>query len=165
MLSGASPPCTIRGLNALMRLMSLTKWGWRSRQSATRPRPSSRRCLIPACSPRIRSTSGEPARAPASSSPARSQRLEDESVDAVALAVDLITELDGDTAYQLAALDAANRTDKPVVVLSNLPGAIDQDAAVLLRSRGVPVLEGLHSGLRALRDLLEHQARAAWKEP
>src|SRR5260221_10031105 len=46
---------------------------------------------------------------------------EDESVDAVALAVDLITELDGDTAYQLAALDAANRTDKPVVVLSNLP--------------------------------------------
>ncbi|HEX9518097.1 MAG TPA: acetate--CoA ligase family protein [Streptosporangiaceae bacterium] len=90
---------------------------------------------------------------------------EDESVDAVALAVDLITELDGDTAYQLAALDAANRTDKPVVVLSNLPGAIDQDAAVLLRSRGVPVLEGLHSGLRALRDLLEHQARAAWKEP
>jgi acyl-CoA synthetase (NDP forming) len=89
---------------------------------------------------------------------------EDESVDAVALAVDLITELDGDTAYQLAALDSASRTDKPVVVLSNLPGAIDQDAAVLLRSSGVPVLEGLRSGLRALRDLLEHEARDAWRD-
>ena len=89
----------------------------------------------------------------------------DESVDAVALAVDLITELDGDTAYQLAVLDTASQTDKPVVVLTNLPGAIDQDAAVLLRSSGVPVLEGLRSGLRALRHLLDHQARPAWRDP
>jgi acyl-CoA synthetase (NDP forming) len=89
---------------------------------------------------------------------------EDESVDAIALAVDLITELDGDTAYQLAVLDTAAQTDKPVVVLSNMPGAIDQDTAVLLRSSGVPVLEGLRSGLRALRHLLEHQARPPWRE-
>jgi acyl-CoA synthetase (NDP forming) len=49
-------------------------------------------------------------------------------------------------------------------VLSNMPGAIDQDTAVLLRSSGVPVLEGLRSGLRALRHLLEHQARPPWRE-
>jgi acyl-CoA synthetase (NDP forming) len=90
---------------------------------------------------------------------------EDESVDAVALAVDLITELDGDTAYQLAVLDTASETDKPVVVLSNLPGAIDPQTAVLLRSSGIPVLEGLRSGLRALRHLLEHASRPAWHEP
>ncbi|HEX6931759.1 MAG TPA: acetate--CoA ligase family protein [Streptosporangiaceae bacterium] len=89
----------------------------------------------------------------------------DESVDAVALTVDLIAELDGDTAYQLAVLDTVSQTDKPVVVLTSLPGAIDQDAAVLLRSSGVPVLEGLRSGLRALRHLLDHQARPAWQEP
>ncbi|HKR69344.1 MAG TPA: acetate--CoA ligase family protein [Streptosporangiaceae bacterium] len=90
---------------------------------------------------------------------------EDESVDAVALAVDLITELDGDTAYQLAVLDTASETDKPVVVLSNLPGAIDPQTAVLLRSSGIPVLEGLRSGLRALRHLLEHASRPVWREP
>ncbi len=90
---------------------------------------------------------------------------EDESVEAVALAVDLITELDGDTTYQLAALDTASRTGKPVVVLASLPGAIDPDTAVLLRSSGVPVLEGLRSGLLALRHLLEHESRPAWREP
>ncbi|MDR2988387.1 MAG: CoA-binding protein, partial [Nocardiopsaceae bacterium] len=90
---------------------------------------------------------------------------EDESVDAVALAVDLITELDGDTAYQLAALDTAGQTNKPVVVLSNMPGAIDPEAAVLLRSSGIPVLEGMRSGLRALRHLLDHAARPSWHEP
>jgi acetate---CoA ligase (ADP-forming) len=90
---------------------------------------------------------------------------EDECVDAVALAVDLITELDGDTAYQFAALDTAAQTDKPVVVLSSLPGAIDPETAVLLRSSGIPVLEGLHSGLRALRHLCEHTGRPAWREP
>jgi acyl-CoA synthetase (NDP forming) len=90
---------------------------------------------------------------------------EDESVDAVALAVDLITELDGDTAYQRAALDTAGQTDKPVVVLSNLPGAIDPETAVLLRSSGIPVLEGLRSGLRALRHLLDHAGGPTWREP
>jgi acetate---CoA ligase (ADP-forming) len=60
----------------------------------------------------------------------------DESVDAVALAVDLITELDGDIAYRLAALDAASQTAKPVVVLSNLPSAIDRATAAVLRGNG-----------------------------
>src|SRR5258708_24353690 len=90
---------------------------------------------------------------------------EDESVDAVALAVDLIPELDGDTAYQLAVLDAAGRTDKPVVVMSNLPSGLDRETAALLRGLGVPVLESLRTGLLALRHLLDHQARLAMPRP
>ena len=85
---------------------------------------------------------------------------EDDAVDAVALAVDLVTELDGDDAYQLAVLDAAGRTDKAVAVLSNLPSVIDSGAAALLRRAGIPVLEGMRPGLLALRHLLDHQARA-----
>ena len=82
----------------------------------------------------------------------------DESVDAVALAVDLVTELDGDTAYQLAVLDAAASTDKPLVVLANIPGGIDHDTAALLRGRGVPVLDSMRTGMVALRHLLARQA-------
>jgi acyl-CoA synthetase (NDP forming) len=82
---------------------------------------------------------------------------QDEAVDAVALAVDLVTELDGDDAYQLAVLDAAARTGKPVAVVSNLASAIDPDAADLLRRNEIPVLEGLRTGLLALRHLLHHQ--------
>jgi len=86
---------------------------------------------------------------------------QDEAVDAVALAVDLIPELDGDTAYQLAVLDAAGQTDKPVVVMSNLPIGIDRDAAAMLRDNGVPVLETLRTGLLALRHLRDHKP-APW---
>src|SRR6266851_1443776 len=90
---------------------------------------------------------------------------QDESVDVVALAVDLVPELDGDTAYQLAVLDAAERTDKAVVVMSNLPSGLDREAAALLRGRGIPVLEGLRTGLLALQHLLAHQARLAGPRP
>jgi acetate---CoA ligase (ADP-forming) len=85
----------------------------------------------------------------------------DESVDAIALAVDLITELDGDTAYQLAVLDAAASTDKPLVVLANIPGGVDCDTAALLRGQGVPVLDSIRTGMVALRHLLARQARDA----
>jgi len=90
---------------------------------------------------------------------------DDESVDAVALAVDLVTELDGDTAYQLAVLDAAARTGKSVLVMSNLPSGIDRDTAALLRGKGIPVLESLRTGLLALRHLLDHQAGLAKSQP
>jgi acetate---CoA ligase (ADP-forming) len=90
---------------------------------------------------------------------------DDESVDAVALAVDLVTELDGDTAYQLAVLDAAARTGKSVLVMSNLPSGIDSDTAALLRGKGIPVLESLRTGLLALRHLLDHQAGLAKPQP
>jgi acetate---CoA ligase (ADP-forming) len=77
----------------------------------------------------------------------------DSAVDAVALAVDLVHELDGDDAYLRALQDVATRTEKPLVVLSNLPSAIDQDWAGQLRRGGIPVLEGTRSGLVALRHL------------
>lgn len=80
----------------------------------------------------------------------------DPSVDVVALAVDLVPEYDGDTAMVAAVESALDRTDKPLVVLANLASAIDQAAAGRLRSRGVPVLEGTRSGLRAIGHLLAH---------
>ncbi len=83
---------------------------------------------------------------------------DDPAVAAVALAVDLVEEYDGDDSYPRAALDAAAGTDLPVVVLTNLTSAIDQEWAARLRAGGVPVLEGTRSGLRALGHLL---ARAA----
>jgi acyl-CoA synthetase (NDP forming) len=82
----------------------------------------------------------------------------DSNVDAVALAVDLVKELDGDESYQLAALDAAERTTKPLMLISNVPSAIDQEAAALLRRNGIPVLEGMRTGLKAVRHLLDHGA-------
>jgi acetate---CoA ligase (ADP-forming) len=85
---------------------------------------------------------------------------QDESVEAVALAVDLVTELDGDIAYRLAVLDAAGQTAKPVVVLSNLPSGIDRVTAAILRDSGVPVLESLRTGLLAIRHWRDHQTRA-----
>jgi acyl-CoA synthetase (NDP forming) len=80
---------------------------------------------------------------------------EDEAVSVVALAVDLVTEYDGDESYPLAALDAHAATSKPVVVLSNMASALDQRWAARLRESGVPVLEGTRSGLRALGHLLD----------
>jgi acyl-CoA synthetase (NDP forming) len=81
---------------------------------------------------------------------------DDEAVSAVALAVDLVAEYDGDEAYPVAVLDAARSTTKPVVVLSNLGSAIDEATATRIRAGGVPVLEGTRSGLLALRHLLDH---------
>ncbi len=84
---------------------------------------------------------------------------EDPEVAAVALAVDLVPELDGDDSYRLAVLDAAGQTDKPLAVLANLPSAVDEDWAGQLRRHGIPVLEGTRSGLVALRHLIEHARR------
>jgi acyl-CoA synthetase (NDP forming) len=81
------------------------------------------------------------------------------AVAAVALAVDLVHELDGDRSYPLALLDAAARTDKPLAVLASLPSAIDPAVATELRAAGIPVLESTRTGLLALRHLLDHAAR------
>ncbi|HEV2240762.1 MAG TPA: acetate--CoA ligase family protein [Streptosporangiaceae bacterium] len=85
---------------------------------------------------------------------------EDPAVTAVALAVDLVRELDGDLAYPQAVLDAAAQSTKPMVVLGNLAGAVDPDFAAQLRQHGIPVLEGLRPGLIALRHLLAHANRS-----
>jgi acyl-CoA synthetase (NDP forming) len=81
----------------------------------------------------------------------------DPAVSAIALAIDLVEEYDGDTSYIDAALDL--HVDIPLVVLSNLASAIDQPAAARLRAAGIPVLEGTVSGLVALRHLLALSSR------
>ncbi|MGH3507432.1 MAG: CoA-binding protein, partial [Nocardioidaceae bacterium] len=81
---------------------------------------------------------------------------DDPGVDIVALAVDLVPELDGDDSFPRAVQAVLPTTDKPIVVLTNLPSAVDQDAAGALRACGVPVLEGTRSGLRAVGHLLRH---------
>jgi acyl-CoA synthetase (NDP forming) len=85
---------------------------------------------------------------------------QDPAVQVVALAVDLVEELDGDESYPHAVRRCAAATDVPVVVLSHLPAALDLGAAAELRAAGVPVLEGTRSGLRAIGHLLAHAERA-----
>jgi acetate---CoA ligase (ADP-forming) len=80
---------------------------------------------------------------------------DDPAVAVTALAVDLVTEFDGDIAYEQALLDVAAGTTAPLAVLTSVPSAIDHAAADRLRSNGIPVLEGARSGLAAL-DHLAH---------
>ena len=87
---------------------------------------------------------------------ALSALADDPNVGAVALAVDLVPEYDGDDSYRKALLAAAGKTDKPLAVLASIPAAIDQRAAAQLRAAGVPVLESTRTGLLALRHLLAH---------
>jgi acyl-CoA synthetase (NDP forming) len=75
---------------------------------------------------------------------------DDPGVGVTALAVDMVTEFDGDTAYADAVLDVANSTDAPLAVLTSVPSAIDGSTAQRLRDNGIPVLEGFRSGLAAL---------------
>jgi len=79
----------------------------------------------------------------------------DPAVGVTALAVDLVPEHDGDTAYPDAMIEVAAATTEPVVVLTGLPAAVDVDAADRLRTAGIPVLEGFRTGLLALRHLLD----------
>jgi acetate---CoA ligase (ADP-forming) len=83
----------------------------------------------------------------------------DPAVSAVALAVDLVPEFDGDPSYPNAIKTVAATTDKTVAVLAGLAASIDQDAAAALRAEGIPVLEGTRTGLLALRHLLDHATR------
>ena len=81
---------------------------------------------------------------------------DDPAVAVVALAVDLVREFDGDRSYPAAVLAAAARTAKPVAVLTNVASAVDHELAGELRAAGIPVLEGMRTGLLALR----HPARS-----
>ena len=84
---------------------------------------------------------------------------DDPEVGAVALAVDLVEEYDGDDSFPRALEGLLARTDKPVAVLTNLASAVDQAAAAHLRDLGIPVLEGTVSGLRAFGHLLAPSPR------
>ena len=90
---------------------------------------------------------------------------DDPAVSVVALAVDLVEEYDGDTSYPDAVLDVRADCDAPLVVLANVPSAVDEAAAARLRAAGVPVLEGTRSGLVALRHLLTLASTAAEPPP
>lgn len=83
----------------------------------------------------------------------------DPAVAVTALAVDLVTEFDGDTAYTDAVLDTARHTGAPLAVLTSVASALDATMAARLRTAGVPVLEGYRSGLSALRHV------AGWPQP
>jgi acetate---CoA ligase (ADP-forming) len=48
-------------------------------------------------------------------------------------------------------------TDKPVAVVCGVTSAIQESAATRLRSRGIPVLEDVNSGLRAFRYLFDRR--------
>ena len=79
---------------------------------------------------------------------------DDPSVGALALAVDLVPEFDGDDSYVRAALAVNHATNKPFAVMANMASAIDADSADELRRNGIPVLEGSRSGITALGFLL-----------
>jgi acetate---CoA ligase (ADP-forming) len=82
----------------------------------------------------------------------------DDAVDVTALAVDLVEEYDGDESYPHAMLRVHEQSAEPVVVLNTIAAAVDQHWAGRLRAAGVPVLEGLSSGLRALGHLRDEAA-------
>jgi acyl-CoA synthetase (NDP forming) len=79
--------------------------------------------------------------------------VDDPAVAVTALAVDLVTEYDGDTSYADAVIDVAKLTDAPVAVVASVASAIDRATADRLRDSGIPVLEGARSGLAALAHL------------
>jgi acyl-CoA synthetase (NDP forming) len=103
--------------------------------------------------------------------------IDDPAVAVTALAVDLVTEFDGDTAYTEAVLDTAGHTDAPLAVLASVGSAVDPVASQLLRDNGIPVLEGMRSGLAAMGHLaawplwtddepvpVDDQRRRRWRE-
>ena len=79
--------------------------------------------------------------------------VDDPAVAVTALAVDLVTEFDGDTAYADAVIDVAKLTDAPIAVLASMASAIDPVTAERLRDSGIPVLESARSGLSAMGHL------------
>ena len=85
--------------------------------------------------------------------------VDDPGVAVTALAIDLVTEFDGDTAYADAILDVAATTDAPLAVLASVGSAIDPPTADRLRGNGIPVLENARSGIAALGHL------AGWPHP
>ena len=89
----------------------------------------------------------------------------DPAIGAVAFSVDLTAEESLDDAYGAAALEAASRTEKPVVVLAHMATTVDPAQALAVRAGGVPVLHGTETGLRAVKHLLDHTERRTWPPP
>ncbi len=83
--------------------------------------------------------------------------LEDPDTAALAFCVDLTPELVEEAGYARVANDVFAATSKPVAVLSNLASAIDRRDAGFVRGKGIPVLEGTTSGLRAFGHLFAYR--------
>lgn len=82
--------------------------------------------------------------------------LDDPDTAALAFCVDLPDE-EGDDSYPQIARELHAATDKPVVVLANVAGAVNPVVADQLRAVGIVVLEGTTTGLAALSHLLAHR--------
>lgn len=90
---------------------------------------------------------------------------EDPVIGAVAFCVDLTREENPDDAYSRAAIETAQATGKPVMVIANLTASVDQTQAGALRRHGIPLLEGTESALRAINHLFDHHRRANFPAP
>ncbi len=86
-----------------------------------------------------------------------SRRLaEDPDTGAFAYVVDLHSDR-AERGHAWAAERAWASTDKPFAVVCGVTSAIQESAATYLRSRGIPVLEDVNSGLRAFRHLFDRR--------
>ncbi|HUO46347.1 MAG TPA: acetate--CoA ligase family protein [Acidimicrobiia bacterium] len=74
----------------------------------------------------------------------------DPAVGLVAFSVDLTAEEDPDGGYVRLLIDIEKEIEVPLAVLANLASGIDPLQARALRAEGIPVLEGIESGLRAI---------------
>lgn len=79
--------------------------------------------------------------------------LDDPGIGALALCVDLTTEMYAESGYVKIAKHAWSYGGKPVALLSNFANAIDRRDADSLRAAGIPVLEGTTTGLLAFKHL------------
>lgn len=81
--------------------------------------------------------------------------LDDPDTAGLVFCVDL-PDIDDDSYPQIASELFAS-THKPVAVLANVPGALNDEVADRLRSTGIPVLEGTSTGLAAFAHLMAHR--------
>ncbi len=81
---------------------------------------------------------------------------EDPDTGAFAYVVDLHSER-AERGHAWVAERIWTATDKPVAVVCGVTSAIQESAATHLRSRGIPVLEDVNSGLRAFRHLFDRR--------
>ena len=81
---------------------------------------------------------------------------EDPDTGAFAYVVDLHSER-AERGHAWVAERVWTATDKPVAVVCGVTSAIQESAATRLRSRGIPVLEDVNSGLRAFRHLFDRR--------
>ena len=88
----------------------------------------------------------------------------DAGTGAFAYVVDLHSER-ADRGHAWAAERAWDSTEKPFAVVCGVTSAIQESAAVRLRSRGIPVLEDVNSGLRAFGHLFERRDACQMHSP